>query len=450
MHDVDEQWLGRLRGRIDGVAPDVAVDVDDALQVGRRRRTARRLAGAGGALGVVAALAVGVPALTGMPEDGRAVVAEPTPSAKPRPGDAAILDAADCFADEVLAQAGLYEEALAWTGLADVVAARRTGPAPVAGAVPDGFEAVAAVQCRIAFSRPHPLAPAVYEEVRLEGDIAALVAALALPPQAPESQADTICDASFVPTPVLYLVAADGRAVRPTFPHGACHPRPEPLAAVAALKPVEVISYEGSFDAYDDQQLQEGIGIVSRALHDSGLPWSAVRPAPDKAGLVVVGPGWATRYGRPGDVDALLDATLPGVPITYASGELDPGSRPWDMTATDGYWIMDVTRPDRNGGTGPAGETVQITYPEGTPRGAGYVLERFVGGWYQAEYLLTAVPAGSGLEPGWATLEEGATWDDVVTTGPGPDLLRIPESADGEYYRLCTANAPQNLCTQLF
>lgn len=450
MSDVDEQWVSRLRGRVDGVAPDVPVDVEGALRGGRRRRAARRLAGAGGVLGVVAALVVGVPALTGTPEDGRVVVAEPTPSAEPVPGDAAIVDAPDCFADEVLDQVELYEEALSWTGLGDVVAARRTGPAPVAGAVPDGFEAVAAVECRLRSSAPHPLAPAVYEEVRLEGDIAALVAALALPSQTPESSGDTGCRAMFIPTPAIYLVSADGRAVRPTFPHGACHPRPEPLAAVGALQPVDVTSYEGSFDTYDDQQLQQGIGIASRALHDSGLPWSAVRPALDKTGLVVIGPGWATQAGRPDEVDALLDVALPGVPITYASGELDPGSRPWDITATDGYWIMDVARPDRNAGTSPAGETVHITYPEGTPRGAGYVLERFVGGWYQAEFLLTAVPAGSGLEPGWATLEEGATWDDVLITGPGPDLLRIPESADGEYYRLCTANAPQNICTQLF
>ena len=172
--------------------------------------------------------------------------------AAPR-GAAAVVDAADCAVRETVAAYGVG-------GGEGLPAASR------AGAVPDGFVPVAAVECRLAALAPGsgqsrvpvpelrapapgdvgdaPVppggavgGPAVpgpsqteapgttspgtrVDVVRLEGDLGPLLAQLRRPDEAPRP--DQACAAMFQAVPVLYLVDADGRAVRAAWPTDAC------------------------------------------------------------------------------------------------------------------------------------------------------------------------------------------------------------------------------------
>jgi hypothetical protein len=148
----------------------------------------------------------------------------------------------DCLADEILWGLGLVPPG-----------APRPGPAP--GAVPLGFEPVAVVECRGPLSGPvevlpEPLpfatvpvvpavpaerlsdvdlavpspapapAPVTVTEVRLEGDLGPLLAALARPSELPwPGQA---CPAMWESRPEIHLVDAGGRAVRAAWPTTGC------------------------------------------------------------------------------------------------------------------------------------------------------------------------------------------------------------------------------------
>lgn len=159
----------------------------------------------------------------------------------PPAGDASpaeVADAADCAVRETLAAFGTG-------GGEDLPAASR------AGSVPDGFEPVAAVECRmpevVVLPAPEPRqllepggtrtvpplddvrpapAPAVpspdtsVDVVRLEGDLGPLLEQLARP-DVPASR-DQVCMAMFEVVPVLYLLDADERAVRVRWPRDAC------------------------------------------------------------------------------------------------------------------------------------------------------------------------------------------------------------------------------------
>ena len=139
---------------------------------------------------------------------------------------AEIADAADCAVREALAGRG--------TGGGDGLPA-----APRAGSVPDGFEPVAAVECRMSVEvapapepRPVPDATAPDEPtgpapagtpvdvVRLEGDLGRLLEQLRRPDVPAEP--GQVCMAMFEVVPVLYLVDADDRAVRVQWPTGSC------------------------------------------------------------------------------------------------------------------------------------------------------------------------------------------------------------------------------------
>lgn len=155
-----------------------------------------------------------------------------------RPPDAAIaVDGPDCTATEVLG------------GLGVVPPEGHDRPAPAAGSVPAGFEPVAAVHCRgpldapVALVEPPDLrattpaaptadavapesttppdaAPVTVVEARLEGDLGPLLGVLARPSQvAPPGQA---CPAMWESQPQVYLVDADGRAVRVSWPSDVC------------------------------------------------------------------------------------------------------------------------------------------------------------------------------------------------------------------------------------
>ncbi|TFH71923.1 hypothetical protein [Cellulomonas sp. HD19AZ1] len=207
---------------------------------------------------------------------------EPPGGEMGRGGAAEVVDAADCAVQEVVVALGAGDG----EGLP---------AAPRAGAVPRGFEPVAAVECRLAALAlvPGPApelvpelgAPAVpgdsagarvppgrtveapalpgavedapaapgssrtegseptspgvrIDAVRLEGDLGPLLAQLRRPDVA--ARPDQACMAMFQAVPVLYLVDADGRAVRVTWPTDACgFLREGAIESVATLTEVD-------------------------------------------------------------------------------------------------------------------------------------------------------------------------------------------------------------------
>ncbi|MCM0641361.1 hypothetical protein [Cellulomonas wangsupingiae] len=156
-------------------------------------------------------------------------------AAGPERPAAQVADTADCAVRETLDAFG--------TGGGDDLPA-----APPAGSVPDGFEPVAAVECRLGVEvapapEPQPVpdamapdatapdatAPAadgpatagtLVDVVRLEGDLAPLLEQLQRPDV--PAQPDQACMAMFEVVPVLYLVDAGDRAVRVQWPTGPC------------------------------------------------------------------------------------------------------------------------------------------------------------------------------------------------------------------------------------
>lgn len=156
-------------------------------------------------------------------------------------GSAEIGDVADCVADEVLTGMGIDGGPGGWTGR----------PAPAAERVPDGFEPVRVVECRMVVGEIRPLEPdrdllehldpsevdvndlrtpgptsppgppeVSLQQVEREGDLTRLLAALAEPSDRPrEGQA---CPAMFEMKPALFLVDAEDRVVRAQWPTTSC------------------------------------------------------------------------------------------------------------------------------------------------------------------------------------------------------------------------------------
>lgn len=96
------------------------------------------------------------------------------------------------------------------------------------------------------------------------------------------------------------------------------------------------------------------------------------------------------------------------------------------------------------------GATIRMHFPEETPRGVGFVLEEEVDGAWQLRYFLTAAEH-AGASPSWSTAgeQQGPVWPDVGVTGPGPNWIQIPHTADPGSYRVCTANAGEEFCARL-
>ncbi|MBC7290603.1 MAG: hypothetical protein H5T83_04595 [Actinotalea sp.] len=141
----------------------------------------------------------------------------------PAPPPAEVAPDADCLADDVLA-------ALQGGG-----GPRLSGrPGPAAGSVPAGFEAVRAVECRWDFSAS-PEALRVLE-VTHQGDLRQLLRALGRPSVRPRPGQP--CPAMAELGPELFLVAADGRAVRVAWPHDECGFRLPDVARELAALPV--------------------------------------------------------------------------------------------------------------------------------------------------------------------------------------------------------------------
>jgi predicted small secreted protein len=96
------------------------------------------------------------------------------------------------------------------------------------------------------------------------------------------------------------------------------------------------------------------------------------------------------------------------------------------------------------------GDTVELTFDR--PREVRGIAWSLATGPDEADVLfhLTSPGAGGG-EPTWWAVDdgEGRGWVDLGVTGPGPDPLVVPDTAEPGDYLLCTANAAQQRCTTL-
>ncbi|GAA3805267.1 hypothetical protein [Cellulomonas soli] len=146
---------------------------------------------------------------------------------------AEVATAADCLAPQVLTALGVPQE---------VVATRSPhADAPVAGQVPGGFVPVSVLSCELDGTlRDSDGVWSAITATRLEGDLDALVSALALP----SASRTGTCTGPQPLVPVLWLVDAMGRAVRPLWPTDRCG-RPQPGVSEA----LEVLEATGS-DTY--------------------------------------------------------------------------------------------------------------------------------------------------------------------------------------------------------
>jgi len=99
-----------------------------------------------------------------------------------------------------------------------------------------------------------------------------------------------------------------------------------------------------------------------------------------------------------------------------------------------------------------AGGLVVLTFPDETFRGVAWELARRDGGeTSQGPFLLVAATDAFDCAscPLWYPAGEGGS-EDIGISGPGPDLVRIPEVAEAGRWSLCTANAADGPhCTDL-
>lgn len=122
-----------------------------------------------------------------------------------------------------------------------------------------------------------------------------------------------------------------------------------------------------------------------------------------------------------------------------------PTDEPYDESAELRPDLLELEQDEVRAGT-----TIEMYFPEESPRGVGFVLEQEVDGAWQLRYFLTAAEH-AGTSPSWwpAGERDDAGWPDVGVTGPGPNWIQIPHTADPGSYRVCTANAEDGFCAPL-
>lgn len=97
------------------------------------------------------------------------------------------------------------------------------------------------------------------------------------------------------------------------------------------------------------------------------------------------------------------------------------------------------------------GSQIELSFPQETGRGLGFVLEEELDDGWALRYFLTSAPADGGPnEPSWIPAADGEPgWELAGIGGPGPDVIEIPDTATEGTYRICTAIAPENYCAQI-
>ncbi len=98
------------------------------------------------------------------------------------------------------------------------------------------------------------------------------------------------------------------------------------------------------------------------------------------------------------------------------------------------------------------GDKVTVRWPSEELRGIAYSLDSWTGNGWKVDYYISAVSPGyrPQHDPTWWDADEnGYGWVDIGIIGRGPDIAIIPDTADPDTYRLCTANASRKSCALL-
>lgn len=142
---------------------------------------------------------------------------------------------------------------------------------------------------------------------------------------------------------------------------------------------------------------------------------------------------WAGQRGV--TVDGFVATPRAAVPASTPSDEA-PSADPDAGT-------LDFTPPNPQ-----AGRTFAATFEPTNERGGYFILEQWSGSeWLPAAFLLESdVNGGS---PTWASTDGELEILDSGVSGEGPDGLVMPDTIDAGVWRLCTANAPDDVCARL-
>jgi hypothetical protein len=94
------------------------------------------------------------------------------------------------------------------------------------------------------------------------------------------------------------------------------------------------------------------------------------------------------------------------------------------------------------------GELVELTFPDGHDRGLLFAIdEASADDWQRRAMLLSDANGG---DPRWSRADADDLLVEMVgIAGPGPDRVPIPEGLPPGDYRICTANAVENLCVPI-
>jgi hypothetical protein len=130
-------------------------------------------------------------------------------------------------------------------------------------------------------------------------------------------------------------------------------------------------------------------------------------------------------------VMALLAACTSVTPSSQASVSESAGETPADAMVVEPA----QARP---------GQLVAVSFPRGWDRGILFALDARAGDGWDRRWML--ISDGSGGEPLWFPSGEDVAVEAIGVAGRGPDHLLIPDVADPGTYRVCTANAGEDVC----
>jgi hypothetical protein len=93
------------------------------------------------------------------------------------------------------------------------------------------------------------------------------------------------------------------------------------------------------------------------------------------------------------------------------------------------------------------GQIVAVSFPGGWDRGILFALDAQAGGGWERRWML--ISDGSGGEPLWFSSDNEVAVEAIGVAGEGPDHLLIPDVAEPGAYRVCTANAAEDVCAPI-
>jgi hypothetical protein len=142
---------------------------------------------------------------------------------------------------------------------------------------------------------------------------------------------------------------------------------------------------------------------------------------------------------------AFVTVVLVALAVGCTDMSIDPAGTPHDAAAVIRPASMVADRA-----IVASGDVVELTFPDEMTRGVWFVLEREAASSWVYRYDLTSDGPGPGWPMEWHVAgDEGFAVEDVGVGGPGPDRVVIPDTAEAGSWRICTANAAENVCVRV-